>query len=103
MTKLNYTLNDIKQYLKQYYNIEWDLKVSDRRTGKLREVNEEDYYGEGRTRLSITALVKHKGVQRYTWLTVSNQHIAVDEINAPLKHWQDFLTKNNCEQNNISI
>jgi len=103
MAKRNYKLQDVYDYLKQEYNLEWRLFQI-----KARNVDYSDYErgvrawnfgGKDGTELCVIAIVYQNNKRKTVRLRVTNDELEIYEINpylhyykAPKVEWKDFLS-----------
>ena len=99
MTKRNYKLKDIYDYLLGYYNIEWaSYTIID--NGYQRGVRNFDFNGKYDDHLKVIAVAYCGSRIKTISLEVNNDTLVVYEINPYLHHykapkvqWQDFLAQ----------
>ena len=100
MTKRNYKLKDVYEYLKEYYNLEWkQFQIYD--NDKERGIRINDFDGNWCTNLSVVAVVYKGSTRILIWLNVSNQDLRIlgsssnllKGIAQPRVSWQDFLVQ----------
>ena len=86
MTKRNYKLQDVYDYLQQFYNLEWRrYQIKDDKTERsirlsdFNDINEQSFF--------VVAIVR-QGLKRKTVsLSVDNNRLEVYEINPYLHHY----------------
>lgn len=92
MKRKNYTLQDIYDYLLEYYGYDWKLfLICDYDTE--RRVQKTDFSGDYRTNLNVTALLYKGGNRNRVFINVSNQNLKVwnGQPIKPLVEWSDYL------------
>lgn len=100
MEKREYTFQDIYDYLKINYGVDWKLGkvyVEEEARGVLKF----KFAGENQTFLTILAEVYKHGNKETVWIEVDNQKFVAKQIHPKIKEikvkpetsWQDFYTK----------
>ena len=86
MTKRNYKLQDVYDYLQQFYNLEWRrYQIKDNKTERSIRVN--DFSDINEESFFVVAIVC-QGLKRKTVsLSVDNNRLEVYEINPNLHHY----------------
>lgn len=109
MAKRNYKLQDVYDYLKEYYNLDWkQFHIND--NNQDRSIRKGDFDGNWCTNLSIVAVVYKGSTRILIWLNVSNQDLSIlgssspilKEISQPRVTWQDFLAKRYGQEQGLS-
>jgi len=104
MAERAYKLQDVKDFLKEYYNLDWRnfLIIKDGHTIpiKMRDFN--------KTCLRVPAVLYHGDSKQICWLSVSNRHFQVygyqdDKKSNRLKNklWLDFITKRHSQEQSL--
>lgn len=100
MAKRNYKLQDVHEYLLEYYGLDWKMFLIDD-FGLERIVEKSDFNGKDRSCLKVAAIM-YNGTKRIpVWLNVSNHDLVVGVLQPikPLVKWSDYLAlKHNEEQ-----
>ncbi len=99
MTKRNYKLQDIYDYLLEYYGLTWNLfLINDFDVEHM--VQKSDFNGKNRSCLTVTAIT-YRGSKRVpVWLNVSNKDLVVGVLQPikPLIKWSDYLALKHHEE-----
>ena len=99
MTQRQYTLQDIYDYLKEFYNMDWEL-------GKILADEEKEgvlsfkFGGKYGTNLTVLADIYINKKKETIWLEVTNENFKIFKTNPRHKEleykppifWQDFYT-----------
>ena len=94
MINRQYKLGDVKDYLKDYYDLDWKLfLIKDSYTHEERGVRMQDFDGIFQTRLSVDAIVCKGTTRELIYLYVNNENLSINGLPQPKVKWKDFYTK----------
>ena len=94
MIKRQYKLADVKDYLKDYYDLDWKLfYVKDCFTHEERGVKALDFNDKYHTKLSVLAIVYKGTGRKMIQLYVDNESLLINGLPQPRVKWKDFYTK----------
>ena len=99
MAKRNYKFQDIREYLLEYYGLDWKMFLIDD-FGTERLVTQKDFNGKDRSCLTVSAVVDRGSKRMTVWLNVSNHDMVVgilQPIKAPIS-WGDYLALKHHEE-----
>lgn len=104
MANRNYKLQDISEYLLEYYGLDWKMFVIDD-FGMERRVRQNDFNGKNRTCLMVAAIMYQGSKRMPIWLSVSNRDLVVGVLQPikPLIPWADYLALKHHEEQKLEI
>ena len=96
MIERKWKLKDVKEFLKQRYNLEWRHFHVVKDGGQICGVGKTDFNGD---KLKVLAIL-HKGDRRQLhWLCVSNQVFKTSIESEPQSDlWAEMLANKSCQQ-----
>ncbi|MFQ6724575.1 MAG: hypothetical protein ACLRFE_04525 [Clostridia bacterium] len=102
MAKRNYKLQDVSEYLLEYYGLDWKMFLIDD-FGMERRITQKDFNVKDRSCLMAAAIMYHGSKRMPVWLNVSNHDLVVGVLQPikPAIQWSDYLALKHHEEKTL--
>ena len=98
MAKRQYTLKDAREYIKEYYNVDWINFEIRGENGYRRSIELNDFVGD---RLVACAYMIKGTETQITILEITNDSLVLSGFNHPKVSFKDFYSKNHTQEKEL--